>query len=124
MANAEQVQQLIDIMKEQMETMKNLQAENARLSNVEAATTVERVTAATPANNEVNSSYKPKKPDRPVINPGMDDREWALFTDTWTRYKIMANVPANDVAATRLELWAACSGEVNQLLFEYVGKDT
>ena len=62
-----------------------------------------------------------KNPDRPTINAGLDDREWALFNDTWTRYKTMINVV--EVGAIRMELRAACSDDVNKLLFEYVGTD-
>ena len=64
-----------------------------------------------------------KTPDRPVINSGLDDRDWALFEDTWSRYKYMLNMEL-DEARKRMELRAACSDEVNKLLFEYVGPET
>ena len=67
-----------------------------------------------------------KRPDRPVINAAIDDREWALFKDTWSRYKTMIGVSSatpGDLDTIRLELRAACSTEVNRMLFEFVGPD-
>ena len=69
----------------------------------------------------VSTKYATKKPDRPLINAGIDDREWSLFIDTWTRYKRMCNLSAANVETLRLELRASCSNEVNKLLFEYIG---
>ena len=114
MATAEQVQQMIDLMKAQMEQVTKLQSENAELRN-----------AMRDANEGSHSSqtYKVKTPDRPVINAGLDDRDWALFEDTWSCYKVMLNMEHDD-ARKRMELRAACSDEVNKLLFEYVGPDS
>ena len=67
---------------------------------------------------------KTQRPDRPVINAGIDDREWSLFKDTWSRYKQMIGVSSEtlgDVETIRMELRASCSPDVNRMLFEFVG---
>ena len=56
------------------------------------------------------------------MNAGINDREWALFLDTWTRYKQMAGINNGDMI--RLELRACCSDDVNKMLFEFVGAAT
>ena len=74
-----------------------------------------------------DQSKKTRRPDRPIVNAGIDDREWALFEDTWSRYKTMINVSStndDDAQTIRLELRASCSDEVNRMLFEFVGPTT
>ena len=137
MANAEQFQQMLTLLQEQqkqqtemqkqmqtqMKTMNDLQEENARLR--EAPPTENGGNNATNATNTTNERrYNAKKPERPVINAGIDDREWVLFLDTWARYKTMLDIRDTDVVAIRMELRTACSVEVNKLLFEYVGPET
>ena len=94
MSNPDQVQQMLDLMKEQMETIKTLQVENTRLRTEAAAQPADNATptATPPVTTESDGPrYKTKRPDRPVINTGIDDREWALAEDSWTRYKQMCN---------------------------------
>ena len=123
MATQQQIQQMLDLMQQQMTNMNTLQEENAQLRA--AATTAEAngapvVNGNVPNNNNNGQSlYRSKKPDRPVINNGIDDREWAFFIHTWTTYKTMIN--AVDIAFIRNELHAACSEEVRKLLFEFHG---
>ena len=107
MATPEQVQELITLMKQQMDTVNELREENDRL----------RAANAGAAENQC----KLKKPERPVVNANIDDREWALFEDSWGRYKKMCKLSDNDVENIRLELRACCSSNVNKFLFEYVG---
>ena len=97
MATAEQVTTLIELMQQQMTLLQ------------------QRETGSAPGT-------KSKKPDRPVINADIDDREWALFLDTWSRYKGWIGV--TDASKIRMELRAACSTEVNKMLFEFVGPAT
>ena len=59
------------------------------------------------------------KPDRPTINAGLSDNQWLLFIDSWGRYKELANLCKPE--RIRNELRAACSDEVNELLFELYG---
>ena len=66
-----------------------------------------------------NSHEQSKRPDRPLINPGLSDNQWLLFQDSWGRYKELANLSKPD--RIRNELRAACSQEVNELLFELFG---
>lgn len=114
MATEQQLQQVINLLQQQMTTVVTLQEENAALREGQTA------------NNDGNphNRNKSKKPDRPIINAGIDDREWALFMDTWARYKSMIGVNNTDVATVRQELRTACSSEVNKLLFEFVGAAT
>ena len=70
-------------------------------------------------NNTPNDRRKTQRPDRPVINAGIDDREWSLFEDTWSRYKRMVGI--TDVETIRMELRASCSADVNRMLFEFIG---
>ena len=109
MATTEQVQELIGLMQQQLQQLTSLQADNSRLRS--SAGTVPR-------------TVQSKKPDRPVVHTGLDDREWLLFEDTWSRYKAMVRLPSEDVGSTGMELRAACSADVNKLLFEFVGADT
>lgn len=126
MATAEQFQNLLDLFKQQMETITALRSENEdlRVANATPATPA----SATPANDGATGGtasapdkYKPKKPERPIIQPNLDDQEWALFEDSWGRYKKMCKLDEGDVENVRLELRECCSPEVNKFLFEYVG---
>lgn len=104
MATEAQVETMLALMREQMEHLKTLRDENAQLRH--AAPT----------------AGKTKIPDRPTINANIDEREWELFKDTWKRYKAMAKITT--AAETQMELCAACSPDVNKLLFEFVGPDS
>ena len=95
MATAAQVSEMLDMMKHQMARLDELQKENDGLR--------QRTT--------LPSELKPKRPDRPVIEGNLSDSEWALFLDTWGRYKVMTGL--KEIADIRMELRAACSNEVN-----------
>ena len=116
MANAEQIQTMLETMQRQMEQMERLHSENARLRD-EAGNGTPQDTST-----RVRTVGQTKKPDRPVVNAGINDREWALFMDTWARYQRMANI--NDADTLRMELRASCSDDVNKMLFEFVGPAT
>ena len=62
------------------------------------------------------------RPNRPNVEGNIDDHEWELFKDSWRRYKTMTNLTTTE--EIRLELRAACSNEVNKLLFEIIGAAT
>ena len=106
MGTEQQFQQMLELMQGQMTAMQMLQAENTRLSS------------------QQTNINKTKRPDRPVVESGIDDREWALFQDSWKRYKHMANIELTNVNTLRMELRAACTNDVNKLLFELVGAKT
>ena len=72
MAATEQVQTMLDLMQQQMTTLTQLQAENARLKDANTADTA-------------NTVVKLRKPDRPIIDANLDDQEWLLFLDAWER---------------------------------------
>ena len=94
-----------------MTQLQTLQTENAHLR--------ENANATATANHPPPQHPKTKAPDRPVINTNTDEREWELFKDSWSRYKAMAAI--TDTNMLCMELRAACSQDVNKLLFEYVG---
>lgn len=102
MATTEQIQSLLNLMQQQMQHLTHLQDENSQLRN---------------------KRYQPtaniRQPDRPIISCNMDEKDWAVFIDSWQRYKLMTGI--NDADYVKMELRAACSQEINRLLFEYVG---
>ena len=107
MATEAQVQTMLELMQQQMEQLKQLQTENTQLRN---------------NNNTDPPAERTKRPDRPVVNANIDEREWELFKDSWQRYKTMAGLTR--VENIRMELRASCSTDVNRLLFEFVGAPT
>ena len=109
MATEQQVQQMLDALQKQMGQFEKLQEENAQL----------RALVGQPGTRQTNQT---KKPDRPTVDSGMNDREWALLDDSWSRYKKMTNIV--DLETIRMELRAACSVDVNKMLFEFVGAET
>ena len=70
MATAEQIQQMLDMMAQQMTQLTALHQENAARA---ANPLTEAVTAAV-------TYPRSRRPDRPTIEANMDDREWALFS--------------------------------------------
>ena len=109
MATEQQVQQMLDALQKQMGQFEKLQEENAQL----------RALVGQPGTRQTNHT---KKPDRPTVDSGMNDREWALLEDSWSRYKKMTNIV--DLETIRMELRAACSVDVNKMLFECDGAET
>ena len=97
MASEECLQQMMELMKQQMDQITRLSTENAVLRQSPAV----------------------KRPDRPTIEANSSDSDWALFLDTWGRYKRMTKVTARDDIT--MELRACCSTDVNKLMFDIVG---
>ena len=93
-----------------MSQIEVLRDENTQLRNREPTT-----------RSRSPDSVKPNLPkvDRPAIESNLSERDWALFMDSWERYKHMTRV--REGADTIMELRACCSHEVNQFLFEYIG---
>ena len=73
------------------------------------------------SNSVPSQSSVVKKPDRPTVNQDSTDSDWALFIDSWSRYKDMCRL--RDVAEIRNELRSACSNDVNKLLFDLIGSE-
>ena len=115
MGNDAQIKQILALMQRQMDNLESLREENSMLR--------EAATQATATARDVTIRNTPqgktKRPDRPVINANIDDREWALFEDTWNRYKVMTGLSSEE--EIRMELRASCSVDVNKFLFEFVG---
>ena len=110
MVTSEQIGTMLMLMQQQMQTLTMLQAENADLRQQQVR-------------NERNpDNMKTKRPDRPLINANIDDREWELLKDTWNRYKVMTGL--QHVHDIRNKLRASCSEDVNRFLFEFVAAET
>ena len=64
------------------------------------------------------------KPERPKCQMGIEQSEWNLFLDEWTRYKMQVGlVNVEDAKEIVLELRNAVSKEVNQQLCNFVGSE-
>ena len=100
-----------------MSQLQTIQDENTHLRNTNLATNAN--TGQQTQQLQPPHRPKTKAPDRLVINTNIDEREWELFKDSWHRYKTMTAI--TDPNLIRMELRAACSQNVNRLLFEYVG---
>ena len=90
MATQEQIQQMLDMMKQQMTQIQSLQVENTTLRTNQGNN-------ATPA----TTRPKTKAPDRPVVNANTDEREWELFKDSWNRYKTMTGITNLDLISSK-----------------------
>ena len=63
-----------------------------------------------------------KRPDRPIIDADATDSDWAMFINSWERYKTMTKI--SDPVEIRNELRSTCSSVINKLLFDFVGAST
>ena len=102
---------MLELMARQMERLEAVENENSQLRQ-----------QFTPDTASSQRETKKRRPDRPVIEANLSDSDWALFIDTWSRYK--AILAMTNVDEIRMELRAACSPDVNKLLFEIVGPST
>ena len=109
------VSKILETLQEQMQEIKLLRSENTAIKE-ELREKEEEIddTRRRRANTE--------RPKRPTIEVGIDDTDWAVFKDSWERYKKMTDLVKDDHIC--LELRAACSNDVNKLLFEFIGADT
>ena len=114
----EQVASMLEMMQKQMSTIESMQKQNVALNKQ-----LTSGGSSSQPNDDHSGGAKPKRPPpkRPSIESNMSDTDWAIFEDAWNRYKQMAKL--SEVDDINLELRAACSDEVNKLLFEYVGPD-
>ena len=64
-------------------------------------------------------TIRTKRPDRPSIDVESTETDWIMFEEDWDRYKQMSMLSSTD--DIRNELRAACSKEVNRMLFNFVG---
>ena len=111
MATEAQIESMLTLMQQQMTQVMKLQEENTQLRSGD-----------TGSHQQTTTRKKTKTPDRPTVDANIDDREWELFKDSWWRYKTMTDITSVD--DIRMELRAACSKDVNRLLFEFVGATT
>ena len=85
--------------------------------------TLQRQTASPPQQpQQVSTLTLVKCPDRPTIEADSSDIDWAMFIDSWTRYKAMAKIIT--LTDTHSELRSSCSPTINRLLFDFVGAET
>lgn len=57
----------------------------------------------------------------PTIDADCSDNRWIIFRDAWARCKEMASLTS--ASKIRNELCSACSGKINELLFNFASSD-
>ena len=62
-----------------------------------------------------------KAPERPDVDLGFSETQWAFFQDEWNLYKRRADLQDNQL---KDELRACCSKELRRTLFDFVGSST
>ena len=75
------------------------------------------------ANDDGNGNDRPrvKNPERPEIDLGYSETQWAFFLDEWDVYKRRAALKAEHLTD---ELRACCSKDLRKTLFDFVGSST
>ena len=116
MANPEQIEKMLALMSQQMTSLQLLTDQNIALTERNSQLEAGNSAGATP-----EQRVKRSPPKRPSIEPNMDDSDWVLFKDSWQRYKLMAQLTKKEDLI--LELRAACSDEVNKMLFQFTGPE-
>ena len=82
-------------------------------------------TATNATLNTTHQSPRQKRaarPVRPTVDTEMDDTAWAVFLDSWKRFKRLAEIDDTDMSVID-ELRETCSTEVNRLMYDFVGSD-
>ena len=59
------------------------------------------------------------KPKHPTVKDQLDGIGWDIFIDAWTRYKKIAELNGEEDIC--MELREACSEDVNQHLYQFIG---
>ena len=72
------------------------------------------------AQSQANGEPRPrlKAPERPEVDLGFSETQWALFEDEGKLYKRRAALQADQI---KDELRACCSKELRKTLFDFVG---
>ncbi len=73
--------------------------------------------------HSVNIDHPPsktRKPERPEIDTGASETQWAFFKRKWETYKKRSGITGDEL---KQELEAACTIELQQGLFDFVGED-
>ena len=88
-----------------------------------ALTAVQNNQGAENSNNRGSNEARPriKAPERPEIDLGCSETQWAFFEDEWMLYKRRASLQTSQV---KDELRACCSRELRKTLFDFVGSST
>ena len=79
------------------------------------------VTAALQANRESVVQTRVKHAERPEVDVGYSESQWAFFIDEWRSYKRRTALPAEKVVH---ELRASCTKELRKIIFNLVGGNT
>ena len=85
-----------------------------------AITAVQAQSQATQATND-ETRPRLKAPERPEVDLGYSETQWAFFEDEWKLYKRRAALQIHQVND---ELRACCSKELRKTLFDFVGSST
>ena len=81
------------------------------------------VQAQSPPPQATNDETRPrlKAPERPEVDLGYSETQWAFFEDEWKLYKRRAALQPTQIND---ELRACCSKELRRTLFDFVGSST
>ena len=118
MATAQQVGEMLAIMKMQMEQNASQMEQLTRLCTDKMAGQQSADVAQGSSESRITVPFAStlKKPDPPKIEAGSSEFEWSRFVNAWNRYKRRVNL-LNEVDVV-LELRECVSEEVDKLLFQ------
>ena len=85
------------------------------------AASLKTALAAVGTTNGTEQKQRVKCPERPDIDLGSSETQWAFFKDEWDLYKRRAGLKTEHVSD---ELRACCSKELRKTLFDFVGSST
>ena len=97
--------------------MTNVSITEEQLQNILQAA----LTAAAGTAQRGDERPRVKNPERPEVDLGFSETQWAFFIDEWGIYKRRASLRAEHLTD---ELRACCSKDLRKTLFDFVGSTT
>ena len=88
---------------------------------VTAALQAAQIPPSTPTPPQPPHVSQAQRPERPGIDIGVNESQWAFFADEWKCYKRRAYVNENEVVD---ELRPSCTKELRKVLFDFLGSST
>ena len=124
---SKQQREMMDFMREtlslRMESNPVVNGEHQPKLNMEGQGFTQNVDQSMDDNNRSlfnpTRSSRRMKPKRPTVKDQLDGIGWDIFLDAWNRYKKIAEL--NGEEETCMELREACSEDVNQHLYQFIG---
>ena len=138
MATEERFDKLMNALEKALESIEKLSQDNKDLTdkfmemsskttaNTDATSDADATSSRTIDDTSKSMFMKSRKvkPERPKCQMGIEQSDWNLFLDEWTRYKMQVGLDnKEDAKEIVLELRNAVSKEVNQQLCNFVGSE-